>query len=278
MPELAEVELGRTLLERVVVGRRITEVWCDDDDIVFDGVTPEAVRDALTGKRAIAAHRHGKHLWLELEAGPHPLFHFGMTGAFRLRGEAPLELESRIGIGDTTWPPRFAKIHLWLEDGGEIVMTNARRLGRIRLRASPPDEPPLADLGFDPLLALPSRAEFVRRAKRRKIPIKALLLDQGFAAGVGNWLADEILYQSKIDPRRIAASLDEDELARLRSVMRRVVKRAVAVGADKDRFPRSWLFHHRWGKQAGARTARGEPIEHLELGGRTTAWVPSVQR
>ena len=90
MPELAEVELGRTLLERVVVGRRITEVWGDDDDIVFDGATPEAVRDALTGKRAIAAHRHGKHLWLELEAGSPPPVHLGGTGAPRPGGAAPL--------------------------------------------------------------------------------------------------------------------------------------------------------------------------------------------
>ncbi len=52
---------------------------------------------------------------------------------------------------------------------------------------------------------------------------------------------------------------------------------AVRVDADKTRFPRSWLFHHRWGKDDDARTHRGERIEHATVAGRTTAWVPSVQ-
>jgi formamidopyrimidine-DNA glycosylase len=52
----------------------------------------------------------------------------------------------------------------------------------------------------------------------------------------------------------------------------------VAVGADAERFPRTWLFPHRWGRRPDARTARGEPIEHLTIGGRTTAWAPSRQR
>jgi formamidopyrimidine-DNA glycosylase len=105
-----------------------------------------------------------------------------------------------------------------------------------------------------------------------------LLLDQSFAAGIGNWMADEILYQARLDPRRRGHELSEAEARRIHAKMGAIVRKACAVDADKSRFPRGWLFHRRWGKVADARTAKGEPIEHLELGGRTTAWVPSVQK
>jgi formamidopyrimidine-DNA glycosylase len=95
---------------------------------------------------------------------------------------------------------------------------------------------------------------------------------------VGNWLADEILYQAKIDPRRAAASLTEAEVKGVRSAMKRIVEKAVAVGADDEKFPASWLFHVRWGKAEGAVTLMGDRLAFTTVGGRTTAWVPTVQR
>jgi formamidopyrimidine-DNA glycosylase len=157
-------------------------------------------------------------------------------------------------------------------------MTDARRLGRIRLRHDPRSEPPISLLGFDALLDLPSPARFLQLLSERGAPIKALLLDQSFAAGVGNWIADEVLYQARIAPRRRARSLSAEEGRRLRGALRRVIAVAVGAGSESDRFPRSWLFHHRWGRRAGATTARGERIHHDTIGGRTTAWVPTVQR
>jgi formamidopyrimidine-DNA glycosylase len=103
-------------------------------------------------------------------------------------------------------------------------------------------------------------------------------MDQSFAAGVGNWIADEVLYQARIDPRRRADALSEAEAKRIRSCLKRIIGKAVAVDADKKRFPRTWLFHRRWGKNSEAVTHRGERIRHITLAGRTTAWVPGVQR
>jgi formamidopyrimidine-DNA glycosylase len=278
MPELPEVERGRQLLERVAVGRSIAKVKCERDAIVYDGVAPRTFQHALKGRRVEAACRRGKQLWLMLDRGPHPLFHFGMTGAFHSRDERPVVLESSRKAPESDWPPRFAKIHIVLDDGGALVMTNARRLGRILLRDDPAHEPPISRLGFDPLLDLPGPKAFVEAVSRRKTILKALLMDQTFAAGVGNWIADEVLYQARLDPRRRADSLTAEEAKRMRTCMKRIIEKAVSVNAEKKRFPKSWLFHHRWGKNSEAVTARGEAIEHLTLGGRTTAWVPGVQR
>ena len=280
MPELPEVEHARRVVEEHMLGRILRSVRCDDDPIVFDGDGgADRVRRALEGRRVLGAHRRGKYLWLELDRGPHPVFHLGMTGQWRTRGDEPLVLESSPKEPDRSWPPRFTKIHLELDDGTELVMTNARRLGRVLLREAPRDEPPIAKLGFDPLTDMPSAARFTKLLERRqRAVLKGLLLDQKFAAGVGNWIADEVLYQAKLDPRRRVESLGPDEVAALRKKIRHVVRTAVSVDARKGALPRSWLFHHRWGKDAHARTSRGERVEHLEVAGRTTAWVPSRQR
>ncbi len=278
MPELPEVERGRRLAEAVTAGRRIARVWCDDDPIVFDGVEPARWRRALENKRVVAARRWGKQLWLELDAPPHPLFHFGMSGGFKTPASTPLQLKSGPREDTSVWPPRFVKIRLHLDDGGELAMTDGRRLGRILLRENPEHEPPIARLGFDPLLALPSPKRFAELLRGRGGILKSLLLDQSFAAGVGNWIADEVLFQAGIDPRRRASSVTDAEARRLRTRLGAIVKRAVEANADDSRYPRTWLFHRRWGKQGDARTTRGERIEHATIGGRTTAWVPARQR
>ena len=278
MPELPEVEHGRRIAEGVARGRRIARVTCARDPIVFEGVSATRWREALTGRRVEAVHRHGKHLLFALDARPWPLFHFGMTGAFRVPGERALPLASTGRQADDAWPPRFTRIRLAFDDGGELAMTNARRLGRIRLREDPWREPPLSRLGFDPLTGLPRTRDVARRIAGRRVSLKGLLLlDQTFAAGVGNWMADEILYQARLDPRRAASSLAPEEIARLRAKIGSVTRRAVAVDAEKERFPRTWLFHHRWGRRADARTSRGEAVDFFTLSGRTMAWVPAVQ-
>jgi formamidopyrimidine-DNA glycosylase len=278
MPELPECERGRQLAEAVLVGRRIDRVHCAEDSIVLDGTSPPAVRRALRGRCVVAAHRHGKHIWLETDARPWPVFHFGMTGSFRVPDATPLPLASAPNPSADGWPPRFVKLRLVLDDGSEFAFVNARRLGRLRLRRDPRSEPPIAKLGFDPLLDLPSPARFEELVRRRRGTLKGLLLDQKFAAGVGNWIADEVLYQARLDPRRRADSLDDGDIRQMRAKLRHVIRVAVDANAEKDRFPRGWLFHRRWGRREDARTVGGERIRHDTIAGRTTAWVPDLQK
>jgi formamidopyrimidine-DNA glycosylase len=279
VPELPEVERGRRIAAQAAEKRRILRVVCRHDEIVFDRVSSRRWKKALTGKTVREVRRIGKQIWFELDSPPHPLFHFGMTGAFRVPGRLDLPLSSRPSPDPhEVWPPRFTKIHLFFDGGSELVMTNARRLGRILLREDPLHQPPISRLGFDPLLGMISPAEFRERAGRRRTAMKNLLLDQSFCAGVGNWIADEVLYQARIDPRRRASELDATELERVRRRLRAVVKLAVKVEADKSRFPADWLFHVRWGKNEKARTLKGNRVEFLQIGGRTSAWVPARQK
>jgi formamidopyrimidine-DNA glycosylase len=264
LPELPEVEAARKTALRHLRGRRIVGVRCVADRIVLSGTSARRVEKALLTARVEGAGRFGKHLWFELDRKPWPVFHFGMTGDFHY-------------LGPKAATPRFLVLELTLDDERRFAFTDPRRFGRLRLAHDPRNEPPLKDLGHDPLFGLPATPELAVLMGSRKAPIKAVLLDQSVFAGVGNWIADEVLYQAAIRPHRRAADLSTKEIARLRNTILRVIRRAVAVNADSDRFPEGWLFHHRWGRVAGSRTSLGEAIVHDTVGGRTTAWVPSRQ-
>ena len=264
MPELPEVERGRKVAELVGLGQTVARVRCADDRIVFCDQAPRTVSTRLRGQTVTAACRHGKQLWLEFDEGPALLLHFGMTGALQ-------------GYLDPQDRPRFWKIELEFENGHCLAMPDPRRFGRIRLRARPREEPPISLLGFDPLLEPPTFAQFKQLVGRRTISIKGLLLDQSFCAGVGNWIADEILYQSGVAPQRPASSLTDGELKSIRRWLGSIIRKAVSVDSVSQRFPRTWLFHHRWGRPEEALTARGESIQIDTVAGRTTAWVPEAQ-
>jgi formamidopyrimidine-DNA glycosylase len=277
MPELPEVEAARRRAAAVARGRCIVGVSVTEDSIVFERVPAARIRRALLGRRVGDVRRHGKHLWFVLDRRPWLCVHFGMAGGLHTSREGSAHLRSSGRRAEPGWPPRFTKLRLALEGGHELAIADGRRLGRIRLRRDPAAEPPIAALGFDALGELPPPARFRALARSRGAPVKALLLDQSFAAGVGNWVADEVLYQASIAPRRPARSLSDAELDRLRARLRSVLRVAVRVGADSDRFPRSWLFHRRWDRRTGT-TVRGEAIHWDTIAGRTTAWVPTVQR
>ncbi len=278
MPELPEVEFGRKLFEQAAKNKTITKVVCTEDEIVFEGKKAKEVRKHLLKKKVLSVHRKGKYIWVELSKKPWPIFHFGMTGAFRLKDHTPLKLVSHGEKVDTAWPPKFSKVILTFDDDTELAFTNARRLGKVLFQDDVLNQGPISKLGFDPLTTPLSKTAFKEEFSKRKKNIKGLLLDQSFAAGVGNWIADEILYQAGIDPRRSTTTLTDKEIAALHKKLEYIISRAVSVDALKSKFPKSWLFHYRWKKKAGAKTHKGETIEFIDVAGRTTAWVPEKQK
>ncbi|THH17223.1 hypothetical protein EW146_g3547 [Bondarzewia mesenterica] len=229
-----------------------------------------------------------------------------MSGAM-VKGEAPTYYKRAPSKPSTDWPPRFMKVNTFLliqicgfsqeaqfvlhvsspssTTVTEIAFLDARRLGRIRLVKSPLNEPPISSLGFDPILSMPSLDDFKQLVSKRSCPIKALLLDQSFSAGVGNWVADEILYHARIHPEQRTNTLTENQLAALHRQTSEVCRIAVEVNADDYKFPQDWLFRHRWGKGKKSKGVEplqlpsGEPatIKWVTVGGRTSAYVVELQ-
>ena len=258
MPELPEVEGARALIEAHALHRPIVAVD-DGDTYVCRPHVPGEIADALVGRTLVAARRRGKAMWCDtLGGGPALGLHLGMAGRIVVDDAAAGEPGSPAenGRGWDRFTIRFA-------DGGRLVLQDKRRLGRARL------EPQVDRLGPD--AAEVDRATFRARVGRGDAPVKARLMDQAVIAGVGNLLADEALWQARIDPRRRAGDLDGDELDRLRRAVRAATRAAVRRGGVHTGavIP---ARHH------GGRCPRcAAEMQRATIGGRTTFFCPAEQ-
>jgi formamidopyrimidine-DNA glycosylase len=248
VPELPDVELARRLIEQRALGRRIAGVD-DSDTWVCRPHFPGELAGALTGATLTDAHRHGKTMRVETDRGPALGLHLGMTGGIRVDEEP-----------DPRGWDRFA---LEFDDGGRLALRDMRRLGRAVLN------PDLSALGPD--AGEVDRREFRERVGRGASPIKARLMDQAVVAGIGNLMADEILWRAGTSPLTPAGELDEERLDGLRRAMRAVVRLTI----DRGHAGAGDLNPHR--ASGGACPRCGTALERARVGGRTTYWCPRHQ-
>jgi formamidopyrimidine-DNA glycosylase len=247
MPELPEAERARQTLESVL-GRRIADVD-DRDTYVCRPHPPGEIAGALTGHTLATAHRRGKFMWLETDDGPALGLHLGMAGRIVVDPE------------DTT---RWDRFTLTFDDGGRLVLRDKRRLGRAVLN------PDFSHVGPD--AAEVGRVEFRRRIGAGRAPIKARLLDQGAISGIGNLLADQILWQARLSPHHPTGALSMEELDRLRREVRAAVRSAIRKGgAHTGRFIEARV-------RDGVCPRDGHHLARDRVGGRTTYWCPACQK
>jgi formamidopyrimidine-DNA glycosylase len=271
VPELPEVETARTLIAEQALHRPIVDVD-DSDSYVARPHAPGDLRSALTGRSLTAAHRRGKTMWLETSGigdaaapGPELGIHLGMSG--RILVTAPDGTVSEGGDPNrySTRPrnPVWNRFTLRFADGGSLVLLDPRRLGRVRL------DPDIAALGPDATQV--SRAQFRDLITKGTIAVKARLLDQSKLAGIGNLLADEILWQAKVSPLARVNSLTPVQVGRLYRALQKVVDAAIANGGAHTgdmiaaRHP------------GGTCPRDGAPMAHGIVGGRSTWWCSREQ-
>ncbi|KAK6284897.1 hypothetical protein POUND7_003849 [Theobroma cacao] len=342
MPELPEVEAARRAIEENCLGKKIKKAIIANDSKVIEGVSASDFESSLLGKTIVSAHRKGKNLWLRLDSPPFPSFQFGMTGAIYIKGVAVTQYKRSAVKDNDEWPSKYSKFFVELEDGLELSFTDKRRFARVRLLKDPTSVPPISELGPDALFQPMTVDEFTESLNKKKIAIKALLLDQSFISGIGNWIADEVLYQVfgmlKVQNRfqacytlqpfaspttRLELSIKQGFIhcrfppaypkktvqlyssasmrsfdMQLRLMLNaavflmigcfifggaksleklRVIEKAVEVGADSSQFPSNWIFHSRE-KKPGKAFVDGKKIDFINAGGRTSAYVPELQK
>ncbi|KAG4961638.1 hypothetical protein AAZX31_13G347700 [Glycine max] len=277
MPELPEVEAARRAVEYNCVGKRITKCVVADDSKVIHGVSPSDFQASVLGKLIVAAHRKGKNMWLQLDSPPFPSFQFGMAGAIYIKGAAVTNYKRSAVKDEDEWPSKYSKIFIELDDGLELSFTDKRRFAKVRLLKDPTSVPPISELGPDALFEPMTLEKFTESLHKKKTEIKALLLDQSFISGIGNWVADEVLYQARIHPRQVASSLSNESCSNLSKCIKEVIEKAIEVGAESSQYPTNWIFHSRE-KKPGKAFVDGKKIDFITAGGRTTAYVPELQK
>ena len=201
MPELAEVARIVYFIRQELVGKTVTRVDAQHDDLIFGkvGTSADEFKKHMLGKEIIGAGQQGKYFWIAMSSPPHPVMHFGMTGWIKINGEETYyHPETQTGGTDPEWPPKFWKFLLETKDSSgtkrEAAFTDSRRLGRVRLVDCPAEDirnhTPLKENGPDPVADKHIVTEEWLRAKlsKKKVPIKAFLLDQAQISGIGNWM------------------------------------------------------------------------------------------
>jgi formamidopyrimidine-DNA glycosylase len=150
--------------------------------------------------------------------------HLGMSGKIVIADADGTEVdggdywEGRRKPGDYRW----ARFTVTFADGGRLMLVDPRRLGRIRL------DPPIEKLGPDAERITP--AQFRAALTGTTAPVKARIMDQHRIAGIGNLLADEILWRARIHPARVTSGLTEQERSRLLRASRGAIKAALRDG------------------------------------------------
>ncbi|HKA85922.1 MAG TPA: DNA-formamidopyrimidine glycosylase family protein [Acidimicrobiales bacterium] len=255
---MLEVETYRRQGEGVV-GRTVAHVDVPDAWYVKRS-SPAEVVAAVTGRTIDGVRRIGKLLVLDLDDGTRLGLRFGMSGRLIVDGGAAIDrLQYASGRNNPAWD-RFG---LRFTDGGDLRIRDPRRLGGIELE---PDE---GRLGVDAAQARLRDVEAALRGSRA--PLKARLLDQARVAGIGNLMADEILFAAGLDPARPAGDLTATELRRLHRAIGRVIRELTARGGS----------HTGDVRQAAALDGLcprdGAALQVRRIGGRTTVSCPVHQ-
>jgi formamidopyrimidine-DNA glycosylase len=272
VPELPEVETIRSRLAPGLNGRRIERVEISDARLTRPEL-PEAVAAELQGERIADVRRRGKYLIFAFESGRHLLVHLRMSGSFQHPA------------ADGPDPHRRAVVTL--DDGSDVIYRDVRRFGTwLVLEPGELDTYLESRLGEEPLEDAFTPRGLGRRLAGRRAPIKAALLDQRSAAGLGNIYADEALWRAQLHPLRPAGGLTAPELRRLH----RGVRDALAVGIARQgstlrdyRLPdgTSGAMQHEfkvYGRAGEPCDRCGTPIEKIRAGGRGTSYCPGCQR
>lgn len=273
MPELPEVEITRRHLESVMLGRVLDRVEVNHVRTARHNTSPDEVVSRLTGRRVMDVHRHGKFLRVELDDGQIMVAHLGMSGRWSVNGE------------DETPHTHFVAT---LDDGSVVKFIDPRTFGFVAVY----DEEDVAAsglsrLGPDAWADAQKATELAKRLEGRRAPIKALLLDQGPIAGLGNIYADESLHRAGINPLTPGGELSTDDLERLLDAVRDVLDSAIAHGGTTlddlayllpdGQAGENMMRLGVYGRQDEACPACGAPIERVVIRSRSTHFCPHCQ-
>lgn len=283
MPELPEVETIAGGVDRRVRGDTILSAWFSRYREPFR-TAPDEMAAVLANRRIQRVRRVGKHIVFDLDSATPAkskrkklsrpdkredavqwVVHLGMSG--RLLIAAP----------QTPQAPHTHAV-LRLASGRELHFVDPRRFGRLGLAREPFEGP-----GTEPLSV--SEDDFIALFHGRKLSIKAALLNQSLLHGVGNIYADESLFRAQIRPTRRAGRLTREQLSRLRTALREVLRAAIRAGGssvsdyvDADGSKGFFQMQHGvYGRAGKPCRVCGTAIRKIVLAGRGTHFCPYCQ-
>lgn len=284
MPELPEVETIRRDLNKKIVGIKIKDVTVKKARLIKGGVK-EFVK-TLKGNVIKKIGRRGKLLVANLSNGDFLLIHLKMTGQLiyqkgnKIIGGGHGELE------DDQLPGRHTHITFEFSDDSRLFFNDLRQFGYMKIADKKGLEKELVKFGIEPLTKEFSLVNFKKVFLHKKTSVKALLMNQGFIAGLGNIYADEVCFYAKIKPNRRVTALSEVEIRRLYQGCKIILQKAIKArgttfnsfrdaDGQKGGFVKFLQAYGRKGEHC--KRCRQGVIIKTKQGGRGTHFCPSCQ-
>lgn len=269
MPELPEVETVVRTLEKRIQGQEILAVHIRWPGVI-EGQSPEEFARRLTHQHFRVFHRRGKYLLFDLDRDM-LVVHLRMEGKFYV---------------DDPGKPLDRHMHVLFDlgNGRQLRYHDVRKFGRMSLLPLDTDLTHFHDLGPEPWDEGFNAGYVYRTAHSRRQPLKSLLLDQSFVAGIGNIYADEILFACQLRPGRASRRLTHAQAARLVAETQRILSEAIRAGGTtirtytsslgvSGRFQLQCMVH----EQKFCRVC-GSPIHCRRIGGRSSYYCPHCQK
>lgn len=268
MPELPEVQTVLDTLESRIKDRQITDIKILYKPIVE--CSPRTFRNRLIGQHFRSFRRRGKYLLFEMD---------DLTLVSHLR------MEGKYFILDESYPiSKHDHVIFYLDDGKQLRYNDVRKFGRMELIEKKEDYEQFKDLGPEPFSKRFSADYCKEYLSKKKLPIKQVLLEQSFVAGIGNIYADEILFAIQVHPETRADRLDEQDIRALIKETRKILKKAIKAGGTTIRSYTSSLgVTGRFQLSLKVHTMEKcpickEDIKKITVGGRGTYYCEKCQK
>lgn len=272
MPEIAEVETVRNTLKRQILNKKIKDVKIYYPKMIESDVNKFA--SDLLGKSFIDIKRRGKWLIFETE-DRYLLSHLRMEGKFYLKDI----LEEK---------GKHEHVAIIFQDNSTLRYEDTRKFGRMNLikKEELATTESIAKQGLEPGDKNLTSKYLLEKFKNKKLPIKTVLLDQTIISGLGNIYVNEVMFYAKIDPRRMACSITEEECEKIAIGSAEIIKEAIKMGGTTiksytsslgvtGRFQQKLKVHK---KEDEPCPICGTKLENIKIGGRSTYFCPKCQK
>lgn len=264
MPELPDLEVLVTRLQ-VLIGDSIVSVDIGFP-LTFRMMVKGSPQEILPGKKIERVTRRGKFLVFRI-TGMNLVMNLMLTGRLMI-GKSPAK------------PPRNMVVTFLFDSGNVLYFADYKKMGKIYVTKILEDIPQFTDLGMEPISEDFTIRYFTEICMDER-PIKLVLTDQKLIAGVGNSYSDEILFDAKINPRKSASSLTENEMARLYNSIHHVllnavdeIQKHVGMAGDTKEIRQFFNVH---GKKGSTCPFCGSVIREISISGRSTHVCPRCQ-
>jgi formamidopyrimidine-DNA glycosylase len=254
MPELPEVESFRRYFDRTSLHQKVNEIRLYSPEMLR-GISPKKLRDELKGHEFVSTDRHGKYLFAQLDSGSDLVLHFGMTGHLKYFSEPKQS-------------PSYVRLLIQFVNGYNLAFDCLRKLGRISFAYDRAEFIADKKLGPDVLADDFDFDVFQKIVASKKGSVKSILMNQHTLAGIGNLYADEILFQSRINPSQRINELSKAKKKRLFDAIRPVLLTTIQRKLDHQKLPQDYLLKDR-GK-GGKCPLCGTTLKRETVAGRTT--------